>query len=69
MARRGNVELFRSYNETNFVGAERDMREEMNNWNQYCFQQILQQKDVTWLFNPPGASHCGSLGASHYVCS
>jgi hypothetical protein len=61
MARRGTVKMFRSDNGTNFVGAEREMRQEIQKWNQSCFQEALQQKSVTWTFNPPGGSHFGGV--------
>ena len=61
IARRGTVKLFRSDNGTNLVGAEREMREDIAKWNQHHFQESLLQHAVTWVFNPPSASHFGGV--------
>ncbi|XP_033627235.1 uncharacterized protein LOC117290093 [Asterias rubens] len=58
MCRRGQPEEMRSDNGSNFVGAERELRESMENWNKHINEYLL-QKGVRWLFNPPTASHMG----------
>eukprot|EP00057_Strongylocentrotus_purpuratus_P005721 XP_003731624.1 PREDICTED: uncharacterized protein LOC100894126 [Strongylocentrotus purpuratus] len=59
MARRGRPELIRSDNGTNFVGAERELREGLSRWNQQRIHDHLLQKGIEWRFNPPAASHMG----------
>ena len=59
VARRGQVRVMRSDNGTNLVGGERELREAMQDWNTYRIETFLQQKNITWLFNAPGASHHG----------
>lgn len=59
MARRGQLELIRSDNGTNFVGGNRELREGIQNWNQQKIQNHLLQKGIDWKFNPSSASHMG----------
>ncbi|XP_033636760.1 uncharacterized protein LOC117297721 [Asterias rubens] len=59
IARRGQPELIRSDNGTNFVGAERELREGINCWNKQKVEEYLLQKGISWKFNPPAASHMG----------
>ena len=59
IARRGQPELIRSDNGTNFVGAERELREGINRWNKQKIEEYLLQKGISWKFNPPAASHMG----------
>ena len=61
MARRGEPRLVRSDNGTNFVGAERELRKEMETWNQKRIQEAMSQRGIRWLFNPPAASHMGGV--------
>ena len=56
-ARRGQVSEIRSDNGTNFVGGERELRESIQSWNHIQIQNHLLQKNIKWIFNPPGASH------------
>ena len=59
MARRGEPHLIRSDNGTNFVGAERELREEMEAWNKDRIQEVMSRRGIRWMFNPPAASHMG----------
>nr|CAB3263157.1 uncharacterized protein LOC104265735 [Phallusia mammillata] len=59
IARRGPIKHMYSDNGTNFVGAERVLRESVDEWNQQQIHNYLRQKAVTWHFNPPSASHFG----------
>jgi hypothetical protein len=59
VARRGAVQVIRSDNGTNLVGAEREMRQEMQQWNSSKISTALQQNAIKWIFNPPTASHFG----------
>ncbi|XP_063965023.1 uncharacterized protein LOC135156448 [Lytechinus pictus] len=59
ISRRGQPEIIRSDNGTNFVGAERELREGLKRWNQQRIQGRLLQEGIDWKFNPPTASHMG----------
>ena len=61
MARRGEPRLLRSDNGTNFVGAERELRKEMEAWNKDRIQEAMSQRGIRWLFNPTAASHMGGV--------
>ena len=61
MARRGEPRLLRSDNGSNFVGAERDLRKEIEDWNKERIQEAMSQRGIRWLFNPPAASHMGGV--------
>ncbi|XP_077865186.1 uncharacterized protein LOC144351344 [Saccoglossus kowalevskii] len=61
IARRGQVKVIRSDNGTNFIGAQRELRQEIERWNQKKIDKALQQKEITWKFNPPAASHFGGV--------
>ena len=61
LARRGNVESIRSDNGTNLVGAERELRESINQWNHAKITKTLQQRNIRWIFNPPSGSHFGGF--------
>ncbi|XP_069982201.1 uncharacterized protein [Penaeus vannamei] len=62
IARRGPVTLIRSDNGTNLVGAE-ELCEELRKMKHSVIPEVMLLKDVTWQFNPPHASHFGSVGA------
>lgn len=61
VARRGSPKLIRSDNGTNIVGAERELRECIKQWNQSRLNNELNQKGIQWEFNPPAASHFGGI--------
>ncbi|KAI0218829.1 hypothetical protein LSAT2_029491, partial [Lamellibrachia satsuma] len=61
IARRGQVKEIRSDNGTNFVGAERHLREAIDQWNQSAIHNAMLQKNVEWIFNPPAGSHHGGV--------
>ncbi|XP_028317687.1 uncharacterized protein LOC114472566 [Gouania willdenowi] len=61
VARRGQVKLIRSDNGTNFVGTERELREAVQAMDKAKIQSTLVTKGITWLFNPPAASHFGGI--------
>lgn len=61
LARRGSVALIRSDNGTNLVGAEKELRQEIEKWNQSSIGRYLQQRNISWKFNPPAASHFGGF--------
>ena len=61
MVRRGESCLLRSDNGSNFVGAERKLRKEIEAWNKERIQEAMSQRGIRWLFNPPAASHMGGV--------
>lgn len=64
IARRGQALELRSDNGTNFVGAERELREEIERLNQTLISYTLLQKGIKWTFNPPTGSHHGGAWES-----
>lgn len=58
---RGDVKELRSDNGTNFVGAERELRASIKEWNHKQIEEELQQRDCKWVFHPPGASHMSGV--------
>ena len=61
LSRRGPVLHFFSDNGTNFVSAEKTLREALRQWNQHQIEDFLLQKEIQWTFNPPNASHMGGV--------
>lgn len=61
IARRGQPLEIRSDNGTNFVGAERELKEAVKSWNKSRTQEFLRQRESRWKFNPPSASHMGGI--------
>ena len=59
--RRGPPQVIYSDNGTNFVGAEREIREAIENWNQDQIRNELLQKGCQWKFQPPKASHASGV--------
>ncbi|XP_063068882.1 uncharacterized protein LOC134460379 [Engraulis encrasicolus] len=59
--RRGQVVRIQSDNGTNFIGAERELREALSSLNQTQIEGALRQQGVKWSFNPPAASHFGGV--------
>lgn len=61
VSRRGDVEFIRSDNGTNFVGAKHELQKEFEKLNKSKVSQFCAGKNITWKFNPPGASHFGGV--------
>ena len=61
ISRRGQVIHIRSDNGTNFVGAERELREAVGELNHERIQGALISAGVKWSFNPPAGSHHGGV--------
>ena len=61
ICRRGPPEKIRSDNGTNFHGGDRELRQSIREWNQEHIEGFLQQKEITWEYNPPAASHMGGV--------
>lgn len=61
IARRGKPQLIRLDNGTNFVGAKAELAKAVKSWNQASINEYLLQREIKWIFNPPGASHMGGV--------
>ncbi|XP_078495676.1 uncharacterized protein LOC144751211 [Ciona intestinalis] len=62
LCRRGfAVKHMYSDNGLNFVGAEKELRTNIQNWNVRQIDQSLSQRGIQWHFNPPHASHQGGV--------
>lgn len=59
ISRRGQVVHIRSDNGTNFIGANRELKEAIFAWNDKQIEKELLQVGVQWSFNPPAGSHYG----------
>ncbi|CAI5660401.1 unnamed protein product [Oreochromis niloticus] len=45
----------------NFVGGVRELKEAVEGWNQIQTHEMLLQKGIKWIFNPPAGSHHGGV--------
>ena len=61
IARRGQVTKMRSDNGTNFVGAERELKYAISEWNVSQIEDAMLQKNIDWKINPPAGSHHGGV--------
>jgi hypothetical protein len=61
MNRRGVPATLHSDNGTNFVGAQRQLAECLDNLNQSAIISHLNRKMTKWYFNPPAAPHFGGV--------
>ena len=61
MSRRGKPKEIWCDNGTNLVGAERELRTSLQEWNQQHIHDHLLQHQIVWHFNPPRASHMGGV--------
>ena len=59
ICRRGQVSHLRSDNGTNFVSAERELREALASLNPDRIERALSKRGIKWSFNPPAGSHHG----------
>ena len=59
--RRGHVKEMRSDNGTNFVGAEREIREAIEQMDKKKLTNELSLRGCKWVFHPPGASHMSGV--------
>ena len=65
IARRGNPQVLYSDNGTNFVGADRELKQCIEDLNQDQINNELNQKGIKWVFNLPASPHMGgSMGAA-----
>ncbi|XP_059082141.1 uncharacterized protein LOC131879752 isoform X1 [Tigriopus californicus] len=61
IARRGQVKRLRSDNGTNFTGAERELRVNLDQLNQGQIKNDMISRNIEWLFNPPYSHHFGGV--------
>ncbi|XP_076853974.1 uncharacterized protein LOC143509288 [Brachyhypopomus gauderio] len=61
MCRRGQISHLISDNGTNFIGAERELREAVSKLDHSKIQHDLLQNGLTWSFNPPAGAHHGGV--------
>ena len=57
VSRRGTPAMIWSDNGTNFIGAEKKLRESVEKWNIVNIAAELAHKGIKWRFNPPSAPH------------
>ena len=60
-ARRGQVKRLMSDNGTNFIGAERELKETLNGIDQNRIANFLSQHSIDWKFNPPSSPWMGGI--------
>ena len=58
IARRGSPTTIMSDNDTNFVGAQKELLACVESWNKLA-PAVFVQKKIKWKFNPPRAPHHG----------
>ena len=61
VSRRGTSAIIWSDNGTNFVGAEKELSENIEKWNFINIAVELAYKGIKWRFNPPSAPHQGGI--------
>ena len=61
VARRGPSSDIYSDNGTNFVGANRELKQSLEEWNHSQIADFLSQKEIQWHFNPPSSPHFGGI--------
>ena len=50
-----------SDNGSNFVGADRELKQSLQEWNQSQIVTFLSQKEIQWHSNPPATPHFGGI--------
>ena len=58
---RGCPEQIKSDRGTNFVSANKELKECMERWNEEQINTFCLQRKIKWTFNPPSASHKGGV--------
>ena len=60
-ARRGTPSVLWSDNGTNFITSDKELLQNVRNWNQQVLAEALVKKGIKWKFNPPSAPHHGGV--------
>ena len=63
-SRRGRPKIVWSDNGTNFVGAERELREALQRLDQHKIRKELANVNIDWNFNPPASPWMGGVWES-----
>ena len=58
-ARRGHPKSIRSDNESNFIGAERELKDALSKLDQKKIINELNENRIQWMFNPPKSPWMG----------
>ena len=66
ISRRGPLKEIWSDRGTNFVGANRELKEAIAHWNEEMIERQLQQKGIKWVFQPPATPICPEYGSIWY---
>ncbi|XP_074656823.1 uncharacterized protein LOC141910032 [Tubulanus polymorphus] len=61
IGRRGTPRELYKDNGTNFIGAERELKSCLSEWNQSFISNFLVEKGTKWIFMPPNAPHFGGV--------
>ena len=61
ISRRGPPKEIWSDRGTNFIGANRELKESIAEWNEEKIEQQLQQKGITWVLQPPASPHMSGV--------
>ena len=60
-ARRGTPSVLWSDNGTNFIASDKELLQNVRNWNHQVLTESLVKKGIKWKFNPPSAPHHGGV--------
>ena len=63
-SRRGNVKYIKSDNGTNFIGADRELKEAIKNLDKRKISKVLSDYYIEWEFNPPASPWMGGAWES-----
>ena len=58
---RGCPKEIRSDNGTNLAGADKELRDAIQQWNHQRISNFCAQSEIKWTFNPPDAKHMGDV--------
>ena len=61
ISRRGPPKEIWSDRGTNFIGANRELKESITEWNEEKSGQQLQQKGIKWVLQPPASPHMSGV--------
>ncbi|CAM1322565.1 Uncharacterised protein at_DN1167 [Pycnogonum litorale] len=61
LCRRGPVRQIRSDRGTNLVGADRELKRELEAMDDVRIATMLRSQNIVWKYNPPYASHFGGI--------
>jgi transposase InsO family protein len=62
ISRRGPPKEIRSDRGTNFVGANRELREALDELDQKKIESEMMKRRIKWVFHPPAAPHMSGVG-------